>query len=298
MYVGVETGGTKVVVAIGAGPGKIVAETRIATTTPRETLHRVSDWVDAEQADIQAVGVASFGPLDLRPDSPTYGRITTTPKPGWSDTDLVGWFADRHGLPVGLDTDVNAAALAEHRWGAGTGEDDLVYLTVGTGIGGGAIVRGRPVHGLIHTEMGHVPVLRHPDDRHPGSCPFHADCLEGLAAGPTLQTRYGRPAQTLGGDQLHQAVELEAWYLAQLVTTVTYLLSPERIVLGGGVSHLPDLIDAVRDRTRALLAGALASPRLAGTLDEYIVPPGLGDRAGILGALALAADATHRSTRP
>lgn len=298
-YAGVEAGGTKVVCAVGNGPDTILADTTIPTTTPSQTLGRVVDWLTGQRSDhdIAAVGVACFGPLDLRPGSASYGHITSTPKEGWSDTDVVGRLAGALDLPVGLDTDVNGAAVAEQRWGAAAGDDPVVYITVGTGIGGGAVVGGRPLHGLVHPEMGHLPVRRHPDDDHEGSCRFHGDCLEGLAAGPAIAARFGRSGEELGADAA-RAVPLLAWYLAQLAAAATYLLSPERIVMGGGVLQLPGLLTAVRSATRRQLAGALRATRLEADLDTYVVAPRFGQRAGVIGALALAADAGASAVEP
>src|SRR3989442_2127007 len=228
---GLEAGGTKFVCAVGRGPD-VAADTRIATTTPRETLERAIAFF-RQHGPIAALGVASFGPVDLDPRSPTYGFITTTPKPGWADTDVLGPLRAALGVPVAFDTDVNAAALAEHRWGAGRDAGSVVYITVGTGIGGGAVVNGRAVHGLVHPEMGHVRI---PHDRiadpFAGVCPRHGDCWEGLAAAPPLTAPRGRPAGRLPDD--HPAWPMEARYLALGIVNVILTLSPERVVLGGG----------------------------------------------------------------
>lgn len=289
-FVGIEAGGTKFVCLVGVGPDEIVAERRFPTATPDQTLELVGNWVADQCAHhaVDAIGLASFGPVDLDPTSATHGQITSTPKPGWAGTDMVGWLEGRFRRPVGFDTDVNAAVLAEHRWGAGVGLDDVAYVTVGTGVGGAAVSGGQLVHGLLHTEMGHVPVRRHPDDDQRGGCPYHGDCLEGLAAGPAIAARHGRPGQDLDREAAAGAARLEAFYLAQLMVTLTYVLSPRRIILGGGVTQLPGLFDHVRLQTRTMLAGALTAPMLAGDLDDYIVPAQLGHRAGALGALALA----------
>lgn len=287
----VEAGGTKFVCAVGTGPGDIRATTSFPTTTPDETLGRAVDFVHGQQAelgaDVAAIGVACFGPVDLHLDSPTYGHITSTPKAGWGGTSVVGAFRSAFEVPVGFDTDVNGAALAEHRWGAGQGLDPVVYVTVGTGIGGGALVNGRVLHGLLHPEVGHVMVRRHPDDQFTGGCPYHGDCLEGLAAGPALEARWQRRPDDLG-DHRDRAVELESWYLAQLAATLTYLLSPERIIMGGGVLKLPGLLAAVRKATSTMLNGYLDVPATSSEIDQYIVAPGLDDQAGILGGIALA----------
>jgi fructokinase len=286
---GVELGGTKAVCAIGTGPDDVRAETRVPTTTPAETLGRVVAFLaeQARRAPLAALGVASFGPVDLDPRSPRFGSITTTPKPGWQGAHVVGPLRAALGVPVGFDTDVNAAALAELRWGAGRGLASIVYITVGTGIGGGALMDGRPLHGLLHPEMGHVRVP-HDRTRDPfaGVCPAHGDCWEGLATGPAIAARWGRPPDTLPDD--HPAWALEAHYLALGLTGIVLTLSPERVVLGGGVMTRSHLYPLVRAGVRDLLAGYLASPALDGGLESYIVPPALGARAGVLGALLLA----------
>ena len=291
VFGGIEAGGTKFVCCIGTGPDDIRAEARFPTTTPEETLGRAVDFFRAEAGeDLLAIGVACFGPVDLDPDSSTYGHVTTTPKPGWAGADVVGMLRDAFGVPVGFDTDVNGAALGEARWGAGQGADPFVYLTVGTGIGGGALVNGVPLHGLVHPEMGHVRV-RHDRERDPfeGTCPFHGDCVEGLAAGPAMGRRWGVPAETLPAG--HPAWELEASYLAELLAGLVCTLSPQRIVLGGGVMSGPGLFPLLRRETVRLLAGYVASPSILTGIDDYLVPPGLGDRSGRLGAIALARDA-------
>lgn len=291
----VEAGGTKFVCAIGTGPDNVLATTSFATTSPEESLGRAVGFIQEHQRagrEVAAVGVACFGPLDLRDESPTYGHITSTPKPGWSDTDVVAPFTTAFGIPVGLDTDVNGAALAESQWGAGQGRDPVVYVTVGTGIGGGTMVNGRLVHGLVHPEMGHVPVRRHPGDPFQGGCPYHGDCLEGLASGPAIEARWDRAAHDLGTDR-DSAVALEAWYLAQLATTLAYVLSPELIIFGGGVLKLPGLLAAIRSETATLLNDYLATALARERIDEYIVAPQLGDRAGVLGGIALAQRVVH-----
>lgn len=291
MYAGIEAGGTKFVCATGTGPDDLREVTTFPTTTPHETLGRAVRFVE-EHGPVDAIGVASFGPVDLGPGSATFGHVTSTPKPGWQDADVVGPLREAFGVPVGFDTDVNGAALGEGRWGAAQGLDTFVYVTVGTGIGGGAVVGGSMAHGLLHPEMGHLPVRRHPDDAFRGRCPYHGDCLEGMAAGPALEDRWGRPGKELADEPL--AITFEAHYLAQLAATVSYVLSPQRIILGGGVMHLPGLLAVTRSRTLELLNGYLASPRITEQVDEYLVLPGLGDRAGVLGALALAEQAHRR----
>jgi fructokinase len=232
----------------------------------------------------------------LDPASPSYGTLTTTPKPGWTGADLVG--ALRRGLdvPVGIDTDVNAAAVGEHRWGAARGLDTFVYLTVGTGIGGGALANGRPLHGLGHPEMGHLRVPRdRAVDPFEGICPYHGDCLEGLASAPALARRWGRPPEALPG--AHPAWALEARYLALGVVSIIHVLSPRRVLMGGGVLRQPALLPLVRSAVLRLLNGYVPSAAIDGRLDEYIAPPALGSRAGVLGALAIARDLAATSPR-
>ena len=289
-FAGIEAGGTKFVCAAGSGPGDLLAETRFPTTTPAATLGAAIEFFQAQRARFgppRALGIASFGPLDPQPGSPSYGSITSTPKPGWANVSLLGPLQQALGVPAGFDTDVNAAALGEGRWGAGQGQGNLVYLTVGTGIGGGGLVDGRPIHGLLHPEMGHMRV---PHDRSAdpfaGCCPYHGDCLEGLASGPAIEQRWGQPGESLPAG--HPAWALEARYLAQGVANLVLTLSPQRIVLGGGVMAQARLFPLIRAEVRRLLNGYIRSPWLEGRLDEYIVPPGLGTRSGVLGALALA----------
>jgi fructokinase len=285
---GIEAGGTKFVCAVGTGPDDLRAETRFPTTTPEETIGQAIAFFkkQAQKEPIAAIGIASFGPVDPNPASPTFGFITTTPKPHWAQTDLAGAIGRAVGVPVGLDTDVNGAALGEYRWGAAQGLDTFIYLTIGTGLGGGGLVSGKLVHGLIHPEMGHIRLPRHPDDPYPGACPFHGDCLEGMAAGPALQGRWGQRAETLPLD--HPAWEIEAHYLAYGLVNFICTLSPQRLILGGGVMDQAHLFPLVRRKTQDLLNGYVQSPEIIERIDQYIVPPGLGNRAGVLGAIALA----------
>lgn len=290
MLAGVEAGGTKIVCMVGSGPDRVTAIETVPTTTPTETLGRVAEFftdIRAAGTDLAALGIASFGPLDLDPTSLTYGHVTTTPKPGWRGTNILGWLRDALDVPTSIDTDVNGAAYGEYLWGAGRGTSNVAYLTVGTGIGGGAVVAGRPLHGLVHPEMGHLSVVRHPADRYPGRCPFHGDCLEGLASGPALAERFGRAPESLEAE-LPEARELTAWYVAQLVCAITYVLSPERVVIGGGVLGMPGLLEAIRLGAIRRLKGALPLKVLEGVGAGYVVAPELGKRSGVLGAIALA----------
>ena len=293
----IEAGGTKFVCAVGTGPDDLQREVRFPTTTPSETIARaVQFFRDAseELGTLAAVGIGSFGPVDLRPESSTWGFITTTPKVGWSDTSFGARVRDELQLPVAFDTDVNAAAVGEWRWGAGRGLDALVYVTVGTGIGGGAVFDGRPLHGMMHPELGHLPLPRNPArDAFESVCPFHDNCLEGLASGPALEARWGRPADELPAD--HQAWSLEAEYLALGCVSIALALSPQRIVLGGGVMQRTDLFPMVRREFETALGGYLAATTAAEP-ETYLVPPELGHRAGVLGALALGLRQTERLT--
>jgi fructokinase len=290
LYGGIEGGGTKFVCAVGTGPEDIRAETRFPTTTPDETLKRaITFFKEQEQqyGKLSAIGMASFGPIDPRPGSPTYGHIMLTPKPGWTNADMVGPLNAVFDLPVGFDLDVNAAALAEYRWGAAQGCDPALYLTIGTGIGGGVMTGGELLHGLLHPEMGHIH-LKHDFnvDPFPGVCPFHKDCLEGLAAGPALEKRWGKHAGTLPPE--HPAWTLEADYIAQALTAFIYTLSPQKIVLGGGVMQQTHLFEQIRKNVQSMLNNYVQSELIIKNIEEYIVAPGLGGRAGVMGAIALA----------
>lgn len=293
LYGGIEAGGTKFVCSVGTGPDDLRAEVTIDTTRdPQETIGPAIRFFEeqARKTPLAAIGIASFGPIDLDPRSNTFGSITSTPKLGWRFTDLVGPVRQALGCPVGFDTDVNGAALGEHLWGAAQGLDTFIYLTVGTGIGGGGLVQGRPMHGLVHPEMGHILIpFDRGRDQHPGVCPYHGACLEGLASGPAMHARWGQPAETLPPD--HEAWGLEAHYLALGLANLIMTLSPERVVLGGGVMHQEALYPLIRQEVKALLNGYIQAPMILERLDEYIVPPGLGDRAGVLGAIALARQA-------
>jgi fructokinase len=281
---------------VGRGPDDLRDEIRFPTTTPQETIGRALDFLQRHcsgahcggaQAELAAVGISSFGPVDLNPDSDTYGFITTTPKSGWGSTEFAGVVEKALGLPVGFDTDVNGAALGEHRWGAAQGLDTFVYLTIGTGIGGGGLVGGRLMHGLVHPEMGHIHI---PHDREadpfPGLCPYHGDCLEGLATGPALKERWGQSPESLPPD--HPAWPLEAHYLALGLVNLICTLSPQRIIMGGGVMKALGLLAMIRSEVQDLLNGYVQAPEILDGIDDYIVPPALGDRAGVLGAIALA----------
>ena len=280
----VELGGTKTFVATGTVIDDLSSPLRIDTTDPESTLTAVSQYLESQ--DLAGVGVASFGPLELRPDRPDYGSIIRTPKEGWEGTDLAEILTARLGTRPVIDTDVNGAALGEREWGAAVGLDNVVYLTVGTGIGGGVLVSGRPVHGAPHPEVGHTVVVPFPGDDHAGSCPFHGRCVEGMASGPSFQARFGRPPEDLLGREREEAVDLAAYYVAQGLRNVVYAVAPERIVVGGGVSKLPGFHEKLRSRLSDELAGY---PGVAEHMEEgFVVPPGLGDLSGLAGALVLA----------
>jgi fructokinase len=287
LYGGIEAGGTKFVCAVASGPDDVRATVQFPTTSPEETIGRALAFFREAGGVLAAAGIASFGPVDLNPRSPTYGFITSTPKPGWANAGLLGAVQQGLGVPVGFDTDVNGAALGEHRWGAAQGLDTFVYITVGTGIGGGGMAAGRLMHGLVHPEMGHMR-LPHDwqADPFPGLCPYHGDCLEGMANGPAMKARWGQPAETLPPD--HPAWDLEAQYLGLAVANLVCTLSPQRVILGGGVMQAPGLLSLVRDKVQRLLNGYVQAREILEQMDGYIVVPGLGNRAGVLGAVALA----------
>ncbi len=292
----IEAGGTKFVCAVGRGPGeKLLARVSFPTGDDSASLlDRVAAWLaeqESRHGRLAALGIASFGPVDLDPGSPTWGHITSTPKIAWQYTDLVGGLRGRlRDLPVGFDTDVNGAALGEYAWGAAQGLDDFIYLTIGTGIGGGGMVGGRMMHGLLHPEMGHMVLPRVKGDDFPGVCPFHGACWEGLCTGPAMNARAGAPAETLGAD--HPVWELETQYIALALENIIYNVSPRRIIIGGSVrkaGHLGEerFFRMVRTKVREVLNGYLGSPVLDEGIDGYIVPPLLGDDAGVCGAIAL-----------
>ena len=293
-YAAIEAGGTKFVCAIGTADGTLIERVRFATRDPASTLAEALAFFVAaakRHGTPRALGIASFGPLELDPHAPRYGRLLRTPKPGWHDADLIAPFAQL-GIPVALDTDVNAAALAESVWGAGrradgTPLDTIVYVTVGTGIGGGVVVHGRTLHGLMHPELGHLSARRHPDDiGFAGTCPYHGDCFEGLANGPAIVARLGHELGNASEDDPIWTIEAD--YLGQLCAQLTLALSPQRIVLGGGVMQHARLFAPIRTRAQHWLGGYIARHQVEDGIEHYIVPPGLDDRSGILGALLIA----------
>lgn len=291
LYGAIEAGGTKFVCMVAGGPEDIRAETRFPTTTPAETIAKAISFFK-EQAEtlrepIKALGVACFGPIDLDPNSSTYGYITSTPKLLWRNTDVVGPLQNALQIPVAFDTDVNVAALGEGAWGAAQGLSDFVYLTIGTGIGGGVISGGKPIHGLVHEEVGHM-LLPHDKQQDPfsGGCPYHGDCFEGLASGPAMEKRWGIPAYTLPPE--HPAWKLEANYIAAAMHNLICITSPKRIILGGGVMQQMQLFPLIHAKTIQMLGGYVQSPAILEKIDSYIISPGLGTRSGGLGAIAIA----------
>ena len=283
LYGGIEAGGTKFVCAVGETPQAIQASTSIPTTTPRATLNQVIAFL--RSYPIRRLGLATFGPLDLDRDSPTYGHILSTPKLAWQGCPIVHTLQTALGVPVAVDTDVNAAALAEATYGAGRERDPVVYLTVGTGIGGGAVVHGRPLHGLMHPEMGHMLLKRVPGDTRPSGCPFHEDCLEGLASGHAIRLRFGAPETLPPG---HETWVLEATYFGQALATIVTILSPQRIIIGGGVMLQPHLLPRIREACAQALRGYVPRLKTLSDFESYIVAPALGVKAGVIGALHLA----------
>jgi fructokinase len=284
-YGGIEAGGSKWACAVGTGPSDVRATETVPTTTPEETIDRVVAFFEQE-GPVEAIGIGAFGPVDGKSSSPTWGHITTTPKPGWAHTDVGQEIRRRLTVPVAFDTDVNAAALGEHRWGAAHGIDTFCYITVGTGIGGGGMVGGNLLHGLVHPEFGH---MRIPHDRaadpFPGVCPYHGDCWEGLASGRAVEARWGQPAAELADDAVW---ELEARYIALGLVCVICVLSPERIIVGGGVMTRTGLLPRVQRAVTELMNGYLDQTAMSEDIAEYITLPALGSRAGMLGAIALA----------
>ncbi len=289
-YGGIEGGGTKFVCMVAANPDDIVEEATFPTTTPSETIDRVIGFFApfVRRGQLAAIGVATFGPVDLHAESPAFGSITTTPKPGWTNADIVGKIRNTFNLPTAFELDVNAAARGEYFWVAENQRcDPLVYFTIGTGIGAGIIVDGKIVHGTVHPEAGH---MRIPHDRqadpYPGYCLFHGDCFEGLASGPAMNARWGQRAETLPTE--HPAWDFEADYIALAVMNTICLLSPQRIILGGGVMQQKKLLPLIREKVLFLLKGYIQSPDILEHIEKFIVPPALGSQSGVLGAIALA----------
>lgn len=292
-YGAIEAGGTKFLCAVGSGPDDLHI-VRFDTTTPEETFSSTIQFFRKHDSKnkLKAIGIGSFGPIDLDHHSNTYGYITSTPKPNWGNTDFVGAIRNEFDIPIGFDTDVNGAALGEYYWGAAKGLSDYIYLTIGTGIGGGGMLNGKLMHGLTHPEMGHIFIPLEPKDEYRGKCPFHHNrCFEGLASGPAIQERWGIPAQNLASS--HEAWDLEAHYIALALTSYICTLSPQLIILGGGVMEQKHLFPLIHENVRSMLNNYIQSPDILNNIKDYIVPPGLGKKAGIIGAMALAIQASE-----
>ncbi|MFY4775611.1 ROK family protein [Metabacillus sp. RGM 3146] len=285
MYLGgIEAGGTKFICAVGDKNGNIISKIQVPTTTPDETMPAVYDFFS--RYNLTAIGAGSFGPIDVNPFSDTYGSITSTPKAPWRNFQLVEALKTQFHVPVGFNTDVNAAALSEAAFGAAKGLDSCLYITVGTGIGGGAIVRGDVLQGLSHPEMGHILVRKHPKDSYLGKCPYHGDCLEGLAAGPAIEERWGQKGMELSDRE--EVWEMEGYYIAQALMQYVLILSPKKIILGGGVMKQKQIFPYIHEHFKDLMNHYVDLPELAEDISQYIVSPGLGDEAGIIGSLLLA----------
>lgn len=280
---GIEAGGTKMVCAVGNENGEIFNRISIPTQTPEETIPKIIDFF--QQEGIEALGIGCFGPIDLNRASDTYGSITSTPKLAWRNYNIVGAFKEALGVPIGFDTDVNGAALGEATWGAAKNCEVSIYITIGTGVGVGICINGKPLHGLIHPEAGHILLNRQKEDGYKGSCPYHSNCMEGLASGPAIEGRWGKKGSELA--EKDEVWELEAYYIAQAVTNYILTLSPNKVVLWGGVMHQPQLFPLVRKKVLENLNGYLNSDVILKDIDNYIIPPALGDNPGIMGALRL-----------
>ncbi|MGL5989433.1 ROK family protein [Cetobacterium sp.] len=280
----IEAGGTKFVCGIATENGEILERVSFPTEEPAITLEKVFNFF--KDKGVSAIGVGSFGPIDPNPESETYGYITKTPKKYWSDFNLIGELQKNLNVPMAFDTDVNGAALGEATWGAAKGLENCLYLTIGTGIGGGVLASGKLIHGMLHPEMGHIFVRRHSEDTYVGKCSFHNDCLEGLAAGPAIEERWGVKAYELPID--HKAWEIEAYYIAQALVSYILTVSPEKIILGGGVMKQLQLFPLIRRNVKKILNNYVQTKNILENIDDYIVPPGLGDNAGLLGSIALA----------
>lgn len=289
LYGGIEGGGTKFNCAVGDGPHNIVAEARFATATPVETIGQVCDFFAPYVSQLRGIGLGSFGPFDVDLASNTYGYITTTPKPNWSNTNILGMLREKINLPIKADMDVVVAGLGEAKWGASKNDNYSLYLTIGTGIGGGYIMDGKPLRGLFSLEMGHIRITHNRElDPFRGACPYHGDCFEGLAAGPALEERFGQRGEALPDD--HPFWDLETDYIAQALFNYILTLAPQRIIIGGGVMQKDFMFPAVRKKVQEYLNSYINHEIILEHMDEYIVPPMLGHRSGVLGAIALIMD--------
>ncbi len=282
----IEAGGTKFVCAIGDELGNVFEKEVIKTTTPNESMPMVIDFFKKHEFEKMAVGC--FGPIDVNTNSDTYGYITSTPKKEWIDYNIIGELKKHFNLPIAFNTDVNCAALGELTLGSAVGLDSCVYMTVGTGIGAGAVVNKTLVSGMLHPEMGHMIVKRHKDDDFEGTCIYHKDCFEGLACGKAIDYRWNTPAFELPKD--HKAWDLEAYYLAQGIVNFILVLSPQKIILGGGVPKQEQLFPLIHKYVKEFLNGYINTKEIA-NIEEYIVYAKLGDEAGIKGTLVLGSQA-------
>jgi len=280
---GIEAGGTKMVCAIGDENGNLIDRKSFPTRNPEETFADMIAYF--KQYDIEALGIGCFGPIDLNRKSETYGYITKTPKLAWADTDFVGVFRKELGVPVGFDTDVNGAVLGEVTWGAAQGLDSAIYITIGTGVGVGVYVNGGLLHGLVHPEGGHIILAKHPKDTYAGKCPFHKNCMEGMAAGPAVEERWGKKGIELA--DVPEVWEMEAYYIGQAIANYILSYSPEKVILWGGIMHQEQLFDLVRKEVVKQLNGYVHHDAILKDIDNYIVAPGLGDDPGIKGAIRL-----------
>ncbi len=285
-YGAIEAGGTKMIVAIGNEKGEILERASYPTLTPEETMPEMISFF--KEKEIESLGIACFGPIDLDKKSKTYGYITSTPKLAWRNYDIVGEFKKALGVPVGFDTDVNGSLLGEITWGCARDKTDALYLTIGTGIGGGVMTNGKLLHGMLHPELGHIKLAVEPGDKYEGKCPYHGTCFEGMAAGPAIEARWGQKAVELADND--EVWELESSYIAQALSSYILTLSPQIIILGGGVMHQLQLFPLIRKKVVEQLNGYIDTKEIK-NIDEYIVPASLNDDQGIMGAVKLAIDA-------
>jgi fructokinase len=289
IYGGIEAGGTKFVCAIGSGPEDLQNEVRFETTSPQETINRTLEYFKEQylKQKLLAIGIGSFGPIELNRESSNYGFVKSTPKPGWSNINICGLIEEELKIPIGFNTDVNAAALGEYEWGAGRGLNNFIYLTIGTGIGGGVMINGRLLHGLQHPEMGHIFIPQDiKSDPYEGNCPFHKNCFEGLASGPAMKNRWGKSPEDLNED--HKAWDLEVQYISLALTNYICTLTPERIIIGGGIMEQKKLLPLIHTTVKKMLNNYIQLEEITDNIEKYIVLPSLGNKAGILGALVLA----------
>lgn len=280
---GIEAGGTKMVCAVGDENGRLLDRITIPTRLPETTIPEMVSYF--KKWEIEALGIACFGPVDLNKNSKTYGYITETPKEGWRNYPVVKAFKDALNVPIGFDTDVNGAVLGEVTYGAAKGCESAIYITVGTGIGAGVYCNGRLLHGLVHPEAGHILIPKHPKDSFKGNCPYHSNCFEGLASGPAIEKRWGKSAKELNAQP--EVWEMEAFYIAEAIMNYVLTYSPEKIILWGGVMHQEQLFDMVREKTKELLNGYIHHDMILEHMEQYIVAPGLGENPGIIGAICL-----------